>query len=545
MEYARIIHPRFTPQTEPLDDQIQNNAGGHVYKVDEFEQLERFIILGSEGGTYYSGEREFTKENTKGVQKCLTRDHKKALKVLGDIIENRRAAKVDSGLFVLALACAHEEEKVRAAALAMIPTHINTASHLFRFISYVTEMRGWGRGLRKAVSNWYASRSARDLTYQALKYRNRYGWTHKDVLRMAHINPEKMELHTVQKDVLEWIISDEELVLRENTLISANRMLKKHKDVFEMMMLKGTPSEFSNVILEQLDSGMTWEMVPQELLSEKHPLSPQIWEKLVRDNMPMHALTRHLGMLTSRGYIKPLSSFGSFIAEKLSDKDVVSKSGIHPYQALLAQKVYQSGQGMRGSLGWPPSPEIVDALEETFMHSFDNVEPSESKVLLGIDVSGSMSHGTYNGVISCAEAAAAMAMVHLRTEKEVYAFGFARSFRDLGLTKKSTLSQIQRTMNDHVFGPTDCAVPMLHAMKHELEVDAFVIYTDNETWYGDVHPQVAIEEYRRRFNPNAKLVVVSIEPNEFSIANPHDPLSMDVVGMDTSTPQVISNFIRS
>lgn len=545
MEYARIINPKFTPQSEPIGDQIQNNAGGYVYKVDEFEQLKRFIILGSEGGTYYSSEREFTKENTKGVQKCLTRDHKKTLEILGDIIENRRAAKVDSGLFVLALACAHDDEMVRSAALAMVPVYINTASHLFRFISYVTEMRGWGRGLRKAVSNWYASRSARDLTYQALKYRNRYGWTHKDVLRMAHINPEKMDLYQAQKDVLEWIISDEELVLRENALISANRTLRNHRDLFHEITTSGTNSEFIDVILEQLDSGLTWEMVPRELLSEKHPLSPQIWEKLVRENMPMHALTRHLGMLTSRGYIKPLSGLGSFIADKLSDKEVVSKSGIHPYQALLAQKVYQGGQGMKGSLTWNPSPEIVDALEETFMHSFENVESSNNKVLLGIDVSGSMTYGKYNGIISCAEAAAAMAMVHLRTEKEVYAFGFADSFRDLGLTKKSTLSEIQRLIGAQVFGRTDCALPMLHAIEHELEVDAFVIYTDNETWYGRVHPQVAIEEYRRRFNPNAKLVIVAIEPNEFSIANPHDPLAMDVVGMDTATPQVISNFIRS
>ena len=31
---------------------VENNAGGFVFKLDEWKQLERFLILGSEGGTF-------------------------------------------------------------------------------------------------------------------------------------------------------------------------------------------------------------------------------------------------------------------------------------------------------------------------------------------------------------------------------------------------------------------------------------------------------------------------------------------------------------
>lgn len=42
--------PEPVPQSEPLsEDQVLNNAGGFVFKVDDFTLLRRFIILGSDG----------------------------------------------------------------------------------------------------------------------------------------------------------------------------------------------------------------------------------------------------------------------------------------------------------------------------------------------------------------------------------------------------------------------------------------------------------------------------------------------------------------
>jgi 60 kDa SS-A/Ro ribonucleoprotein len=40
----------------------------------------------------------------------------------------------------------------------------------------------------------------------------------------------------------------------------------------------------------------------------------------------------------------------------------------------------------------------------------------------------------------------------------------------------------------------------------------------------------------------AKLVLVGMASNGFSIADPNDAAMLDVVGFDTATPQVISGF---
>ncbi len=92
------------------------------------------------------------------------------------------------------------------------------------------------------------------------------------------------------------------------------------------------------------------------------------------------------------------------------------------------------------------------------------------------------------------------------------------------------------------FGGTDCSLPMRYALEHNREVDAFVIYTDSETWAGAIHPVQALREYRERTGIPARLIVVGMEANAFSIADPDDPGMLDIVGFDTATPDVVSGF---
>ena len=71
-----------------------------------------------------------------------------------------------------------------------------------------------------------------------------------------------------------------------------------------------------------------------------------------------------------------------------------------------------------------------------------------------------------------------------------------------------------------------------------------VILTDSETWAGDVHPSRTLRDYRRASGIDARVVVVGMVANEFSIADSSDPGMLDVVGFDTATPQLISDFAR-
>ena len=94
-----------TSQTEQAlgKDQVQNSAGGYVFAVDKWDRLRRFLILGSEGGTYYIGKHQLSRENAENVIDCIKENPSRVLAVVSAIVANRIAPRMDPVLFVVAL----------------------------------------------------------------------------------------------------------------------------------------------------------------------------------------------------------------------------------------------------------------------------------------------------------------------------------------------------------------------------------------------------------------------------------------------------------
>lgn len=72
----RSFSLRRTPQQQPIpgSTQVRNNAGGYGWAVDKWTRLDRFLVLGSEGGTYYVEEKELTRRNAESVWQCILED---------------------------------------------------------------------------------------------------------------------------------------------------------------------------------------------------------------------------------------------------------------------------------------------------------------------------------------------------------------------------------------------------------------------------------------------------------------------------------------
>jgi len=122
--------------------------------------------------------------------------------------------------------------------------------------------------------------------------------------------------------------------------------------------------------------------------------------------------------------------------------------------------------------------------------------------------------------------------------------GHASGITPLTISPRQRLDDVVKTMQAVPFGGTDCALPMLWALEKGVKADAFVIYTDSETWAGTIHPVQALRQYRERTGIPARLVVVGMVANEFSIADPNDAGMLDVVGFDTAAPDLIAAFAR-
>ncbi|MEZ4669500.1 MAG: hypothetical protein R3E39_16470 [Anaerolineae bacterium] len=201
---------------------------------------------------------------------------------------------------------------------------------------------------------------------------------------------------------------------------------------------------------------------------------------------------------------------------------------------------------MRGDGTWTPTARVIDALDDAFYKAFQNVEPSGLRMLLALDVSGSMSMGTVAGVpgLTPRDASAAMALVTARTEPHYDIISFQDKIVPLNISAKMRLDDAVKATSNLPFGRTDCAQPMLYALEHKLKVDTFVVYTDSESWFGSIHPAQALTQYREQMGIPARLVVVGMVANNFTIADPNDAGMLDVVGFDSAAPQLISAFAQ-
>jgi 60 kDa SS-A/Ro ribonucleoprotein len=525
MHLRKLLGP--TPQTEPLAGQVPNSAGGFSYPVDDWARLRRFLVLGSEGGSYYAGERTLTRENVEAVTRCLAEDGVRTVTEIVAISASGRAPKNEPALFALALAATAPDLATRRAALQALPQVARTGTHLLHFAAYVEGLRGWGRGLRRAVSGWFLDQPVERLAFQAIKYRQRDGWALRDLLRLAHPSTQDAQRNAV----LGWIVRGWPEVGEEPPLDPAQRRLW----AFERLQRAASAAEAARLI--------TAYDLPREAVPTQHLTSPEVWAALL-ERMPLEALVRNLATMTRVGLLTRQSAATQTIARRLRNGEAIRRARLHPVKVLAALMTYSAGQGQRGKGTWTPVPQVVAALNDAFELAFGAVEPVGTRHLLALDVSGSMSCGAIAGVpgLTPRVGAAAMSMVTLRTEPVVHTLAFSDKLVPLKLTAQQRLDEVVRKTDNLRFGGTDCALPMLWALKQRVAVDTFVVYTDSETWFGDVHPAEALRRYRERMGIAAKLIVVGMLANRFSIADPADGGMLDVVGFDTAAPQVMRDF---
>ncbi|MCX6522086.1 MAG: TROVE domain-containing protein [Actinobacteria bacterium] len=536
---------RATRQDQPIPatDQVRNGAGGHAWAVDDWTRLRRFLILGVDGPSYYASERQLVKENADAVLRCIAADGPRTVDEIVGISVAGRNPKQQPVVFALAACAAADDPDTRARALAALPTVCRTGTQLFLFAGYVEQFRGWGRGLRRAVASWYLDKDPDALAYQLVKYQQRDGWSHRDLLRLAKPRPERGGATDL---ALAWAVGKVGYDLDE-----APALLRAHRAA----SLATSPEQTAALVTS---TGLPWEALPSE-----HLRSDVVWRALIPD-MGLGALVRNLARLTSNGTLAPGQEATETVVHRLTDAEQLRRARLHPIAVLAALMTYRAGRGTRGRQPWEPVTAIVDALDEAFRLSFGNIEPAGKRTLLALDVSGSMGMGVVAGVVGLTPriASAAMSMVTLASEPSVDTVAFTSVGRGawvspqgtwrfgntkdglvpLTLSKRQRLDDVVRTVSDLPFGGTDCALPMLYALDKGRAIDHFVIYTDSETWAGGIHPSQALRRYRERTGLPARLTVVAMVSNGFTIADPNDAGMLDVVGFDTAAPQLMADF---
>jgi 60 kDa SS-A/Ro ribonucleoprotein len=375
-----------------------------------------------------------------------------------------------------------------------------------------------------------------------VKYQSRDGWSHRDVLRKAH----PIASSTQHQAIYHWMVKGWDSVGdaphpdRALATIWAFERAKR-------MTARADVRDLCELISQY---GLPHECVPTEMKQWA-----QVWEALL-PHMGLTAMLRNLGKMTEVGLLGWLSDAEAFVVDRLSRREALRAARVHPLALLVALKTYAQGHGDRGKLTWKPRQKIVDALDRAFYLSFETVTPTGARTLLALDVSGSMTSPVIAGMpgITPRVGSAAMALVTAAVEPahEIVAFsagsyksrwaGYGCGLAPVSFSPRTRLDDVIKQTDAVPFGGTDCALPMLWAADNKVPIDVFCAYTDSETWAGDVHPVQALRAYRQKMGIGAKLVVIAMTSNGFTIADPNDAGMLDVVGFDTATPALIADF---
>lgn len=528
MDPLTAVSTRATAQVVRADSrQIRNAAGGYTFAVDDWARVHRFLTLGTDGGTYYTRAADLTAENAAVILRAAATDPVALVRRIVDVSTAGRAPRQNPALFALAVAAAAPDVEGRRAALAALPQVARTGSQLFLFARYVEQFRGWGPTLVRAVGNWYTDMPTDKLAYQLLKYRQREGWSHRDLLRLSHPSTTDPVRRALFDHVCGRHTDDvPDLV-----------------DAFEVAQATDRVGVWIDLLARH--PALSWEMLPDAALGHA-----QVWEALLHNGVPQTALMRQLPRLTRLGLAA--GATGAMIAAQLQDPVRLKRARVHPINVLVALRTYAAGRSVRGSGEWTPAAVISDALDAAFYAAYGAIEPSGRRTLLALDISGSMGSQVSGLPLSCREASAALAMVSAATEAHHRVVGFTAVGRDwsrptlseLDISPRRRLDDVCRYTAGLPMGRTDCAAPMQWALKRRVEVDTFHIYTDNETWYGNMHPHQALRAYREKMGIPARLVVVAMTATGNSIADPADSGQLDVSGFDSSVPQLLADFAR-
>lgn len=502
-------------------EMAKNNNGGFSFVISDWDYYKRFLIIGPSDGNNAVGASELTDEGFKLVKKLVAQDYKQVVDIAVGYSVSGRAPKNDPAIIAVALTACYGDSEAQQYAHSKIREVCRTGTHMFLYAQVINTFGKWNAAAKRAFASWYNERPSDRLAVQMLKYQQRNGWSHRDVLRLAHVKPND----DVKNAMFRHAVGSEKIDLQ-------HLLPSLYDDVRSM----NTADNADTIVhLIENNQNVSWEMVPTKFLND-----PKVLAALI-PNMGMTALIRQLGRFSSAGLTTPMTDTFKMIRDKLSDAAAIKNGRIHPITLLTAMKMYKSGSGRSGA-SWNPEGQIVKLLDDGFYKAFTYLEDTGANVLLGVDCSGSMFSATVNNsVLTAAEVAACMAMAIMKSHANYFIGGFGNNFRKLELSSGDSLDATMKKIRQFPWQSTNISSVYDFARMNRIPVDVFGVITDNDVNSGRA-PTQALQLYRTHMNKNAAQIVCATSMSKFTVADPKDPLQIDIPGFDSHVPAIFSEF---
>lgn len=476
---------------------------------------------------------------------------------------------------------------VKRYAMSIAPSMIRQSSMLFETVANVHAQRGWGVMMHRLVENFYNGLDNSELAQQFIKYGARQQWSHANLLRkvkpvtMRHshrrtglngqplkmsqvLNKEDLYVRTpvanpdeIRSKIFAWAVDKFDALegVQPSTVLNERGYIADPLSKLwaaDAMKKAQTAEEIAKIIRDY--------QMPREAVERANTIwlkDPIVWDALL-PSMPGNALVRNLRNMAQIGLVTPMSDAEQFIVDRLTNPKFMGK--VHPMQILQAAVTYdkrvfassyaanedRSRKHGDSKASYDISQPIVNALNVALHNSYKNVTPTNKRILMAVDISGSMYWNMLDNFFPFfpAEAAAAMALIFAHIETRYMPMVFSDKLEPMKLSNTSSIDDALNELRNHSGASTDIGLPIQYALTKNIPIDAFISITDNETNTG-YHPASLMVQYRKKMDiPDSKFITIAMQSNEVTVADPKDPNMLDVAGCSADTQDTVINFIN-
>ncbi|XP_046738503.1 60 kDa SS-A/Ro ribonucleoprotein-like [Diprion similis] len=532
-------------------------------------RLRQYLYVGKEYPNYQPGNWFFHKYYEEGRVQSIkniveSKNPLVAIDLIKKAFESKLVQNPETLIFALAV-CARqtENERLRQAAYDTVKKICVTPQDFILFVKFASQIaksapepkHGWGGGWRRAVNDWYLSKDPLDLAKCVTRYRGRYGWTHKDIVKLSHPKTDDI----AKKAVLKYVLFGLKEAKKEfGDKPEAKEVIQYIEQVEEFKhcedeILAGRLLELYNLTLDH---------IPGHLLKCK-----EVWNSLI-PAMNITMLLKNLQRMHNYGVLEQAGAAVDKVVDEICNQEKLANEKIHPALVLITIKNYEkSGRPLSyekqkarktkiRSVIIPPKPtrKIVEALYKTLEYSFNSLEPTGLKYMITIDMNKAMqgSPAWRCGNLSSAEAGCLIALCLLRSEVNVTVAVFKKfSVHEVYLNKNASLGQIVKKMKQTPTGDVNLEKPMIWAAEKKKQFDVFINVVDvvDKRFGNEVrtdNPRKAIKEYRSKMGlKNAKLVTCAMATAQMVPHSDDNESILTICGFDENVPKIIEAFARS
>jgi 60 kDa SS-A/Ro ribonucleoprotein len=505
----------------------RNEAGGVAYTLTPKHALAQVAATGCFGNTFYA-----TAENQLDQLKTLI-------------------AQVDDNVFLAKLAVYARERaymKDMPAALLVVLSKRDTQllhrvfgrvvdnGRVLRTLFQMVRSGQFGRtsfssSLQRALQRWLNEASVGKLLSASIGSDPSL----RDVLRMACPTPTDNARRALfgwltDKPVEKWAPATEaDLPALVQSLIAYR---------------KAESAELQALLLGDLS--VRWDLLADAARG------PLVWKAIARQMGPQ-ALRMNLNtLLRHEVFGKHGTDVGliEYVAARLADADDIRRSRQFPYQFLTAYL---------NTADDVPQP-IKAALQQAAEIACGNTPELPGRVLIGLDVSGSMSspvtghrgHGATTKM-RCVDVAALFAAAILRRNPDSVVVPFDTSAYQAKVDPQDSILSLAQRLAKYGGGGTDCSLPLREAntrFEHRRFAGA-VLVSDNESWVGTGrHGSTAVMTEWQRFVANQrklgvmnpKLVCIDLQPYTTTQALERTDI-LNVGGFSDAVFNVVASFL--